>query len=125
MLTGSRFAPLVLLALLLAGCDDDGGLSVPLPHGGDPARGAQLIRHYGCGGCHIVPGIRGANGLVGPPLNMMGRRVYIAGVLRNTADNMTTWIEKPQQVVPGNAMPDMGISATDARDITSYLYTLQ
>ena len=51
---------------------------------GDPKRGAALIERYGCGACHTIPGINGANGLVGPPLNMMGRRIYIAGVLRNT-----------------------------------------
>ena len=37
--------------------------------GGDPSRGPQLIRSYGCGTCHTVSGVVGANGLVGPPLN--------------------------------------------------------
>lgn len=93
--------------------------------GGDPDRGAGLITQDGCGACHVVPGIAGADGLVGPPLTMMGRRIYLAGLLRNTPDNMMWWLRQPQQVVPGNAMPDMGLSARDARDIAAYLYTLR
>ncbi|HEX7969082.1 MAG TPA: cytochrome c oxidase assembly protein [Stellaceae bacterium] len=93
--------------------------------GGNPERGASLIRDYGCGACHVVPGIAGADGIVGPPLTMIGRRIYLAGLLRNTPDNMMTWLRQPQQVVPGNAMPDMGVTPQDARDIAAYLYTLR
>jgi cytochrome c2 len=93
--------------------------------GGDAEHGASLIRDYGCGACHIVPGIEGADGLVGPPLIMIGRRIYLAGLLRNTPANMMIWLENPQRIVPGNAMPDMGISPQAARDITAYLYTLR
>ena len=92
---------------------------------GDPKRGAALIERYGCGACHTIPGINGANGLVGPPLNMMGRRIYIAGVLRNTPDNMMRWIRDPQKIVPGNAMPEMGITEAEARDLAAFLETLR
>jgi cytochrome c1 len=54
----------------------------------------------------------------------MGRRVTIAGVLRNTPDNMIEWLRNPQAVVPHNAMPDMDLDERQARDITAYLYTL-
>ena len=50
-----------------------------------------------------------ATGLVGPPLVHMGSRIYIAGVLRNTPDNMIAWLRNPQAIVPGNAMPNMGL----------------
>jgi hypothetical protein len=30
--------------------------------GGDPQRGRMAIIAHGCGGCHVVPGIRGASG---------------------------------------------------------------
>lgn len=33
------------------------------------------------------------------------------------------WIRDPQAVVPGNVMPQMGLSERDTRDIAEYLYT--
>ena len=92
---------------------------------GNPAHGAALIRDYGCGSCHQIPGVANADGLVGPPLSNIGVRVYLAGILRNTPDNMEFWLRHPQQVVPGNVMPDMGMTPSDARDIAAYLYTLR
>lgn len=92
---------------------------------GDPDRGATLMGKFGCGACHTIPGIEGADGLVGPPLNHMGKRVYVAGVLRNTPDNMTAWLRDPQKIVPNNAMPDVGLDEQQARDVAAYLSTLQ
>lgn len=88
---------------------------------GDAERGAILIAKVGCGSCHIIPGIGGARGLVGPPLDHMGRRIFIAGLLRNTPENMVTWLTHPQRIVPGNAMPEMGLSSLDASDIAAFL----
>jgi cytochrome c2 len=93
--------------------------------GGDAGRGKQLIDKYGCGSCHVIPDIADGKGNVGPPLTHIGSRTYIAGVLRNSPDNLSLWISHPQQIVPGNAMPDMHISAEDAHDITAFLYTLK
>lgn len=92
---------------------------------GDPARGHDLIASVGCGACHVVPGVIGANGLVGPPLTDLGRRTMLAGVLPNTPPNLIRWIQTPQSVVPGNAMPNMELNDHDARDIAAYLYTLR
>lgn len=114
----------IALPLMLGGCD----LAESTPKEatfGNAARGAELIKEHGFGGCHIIPGIRRADGLVGPPLNHMGKRVYIAGLLRNTPTNMIKWLRDPQGVVPGNAMPDMGLSEDQARDIAAYLSTLE
>jgi cytochrome c2 len=83
------------------------------------------IRKYGCSGCHIIGGIEEARGLVGPPLDHFAYRVYIAGKLPNTPENLMRWIQRPQEVVPSNAMPDMGVSEKDSRDIAAYLYTLR
>ena len=114
-------------ALALAACDPpiDRYTTAQPPSGGNARHGAALIREYGCGECHIVPGIAGAEGLVGPPLTKLARRVYIAGVMRNSPDNLMAWLEDPQAVVPGNAMPRMGLDRDQARDITAYLYTLR
>lgn len=93
--------------------------------GGDPARGREAISRYGCSTCHTVPGVSGANGLVGPPLTQVASRVYLAGRLQNTPGNMIQWIRNPQGVDEKTAMPNLGVTDSDARDITSYLYTLK
>jgi cytochrome c2 len=93
--------------------------------GGNAERGTQRIAQYGCPACHTIPGVKNANGNVGPPLARIGDRTYIAGMLRNTPANLVRWIREPQAVIPGNAMPDMGVSEADARDIAAYLYTLR
>jgi cytochrome c len=92
--------------------------------GGEPARGKVAIKRYGCDGCHIIPGVHGWDGLIGPPLTQMAHRSYIAGVLPNTPDNMIRWIKHPPQVDHLTAMPDAGVTESDARDIAAYLYTL-
>jgi cytochrome c2 len=93
--------------------------------GGDARRGHHLVAELGCGGCHTIPGVRNARGNVGPPLIAFGDRRFIAGMLPNEPANLLRWIEHPQSVVPGNAMPEMGISEAQARDIAAYLYTLR
>lgn len=92
---------------------------------GNPRHGADLIVQTGCGACHAIRGIANAHGVVGPPLDNMGARTFIAGLLPNTRDNMVRWLEAPQRIVPGNAMPDMGLSAGDAADIAAYLERLK
>jgi cytochrome c len=93
--------------------------------GGDPERGRAAIARYGCATCHTIPGVRGADALVGPPLTQVASRSYIAGVLPNTPENMVRWIENPPQVDRLTAMPNLGVSDADARDIAGYLYTLK
>ena len=55
----------------------------------------------------------------------MAERTIIAGMLPNTPGNMIHWLEAPQSVVPGNAMPNMELDDHDARDIAAYLYSLR
>jgi len=121
-------ASLLLAGVMLARVDALGAADVATPQNapqGDARRGAVLISQFGCGTCHVVPGIGSATGNVGPPLSRIGDRAYIAGVLANTPENMERWLMKPQEVVPGNAMPDLGLSERDARDLTAYLDTLR
>jgi cytochrome c2 len=121
-------AALVATSTLAVSCGGSPETSAAPPQqmsSGDPQRGADLIVKYGCGTCHEVPGIKEADGLVGPPLDHFANRAYIAGVLPNSQDNLEKWIEHPQSIVPGNAMPDLGVSHHDAEDITAYLYTLR
>ncbi len=119
-----RLAIATALAVLVTACETARPESGPLRLAGNAQHGATLINNYGCGSCHMIPGIHGAGGLVGPPLIYWSRRTYIAGKLPNTPAYLMRWIMTPQAVVPGNAMPDMGVQPRDAADIAAYLYTI-
>ena len=93
--------------------------------GADIERGRNAIAVYGCGSCHVIPGIRNATGTVGPPLIMWSRRTYIAGKVPNTPEFLVRWIETPQAIEPGTAMPNLGVTEAQARDIAAYLYTIR
>lgn len=118
-------AAALLGCVVLAGC---GRNMTPSPwpeFSGDAARGAVLIREAGCGACHEIPGIPDAVGTVGPPLIHIGSRTAIAGLLPNTPDALVRWVRTPQAVLPGNAMPDPGLSVAQARDVAAYLHRLR
>jgi cytochrome c2 len=118
----------VFLFLFLAsvGCDRDTiAADANALTGGDAAKGAIAIRDHGCASCHTIPGIEGADSLVGPPLTRISQRTYLAGILQNTPENLVEWIQNPPKVDPQTAMPDMHLSEADARNIASYLYTLR
>ncbi len=126
----ARMAPAALfavaaLALGAAACETARASTRPLDVVGDAQRGKGLFDDYGCTSCHIIPGVADAGGTVGPPLIAWQRRTYIAGMLPNTPGYLVRWIMTPQQVVPGNAMPDMGVSQKDASDMAAYLYTIK
>ena len=123
---------LVLIAVFLLmsiACDRPSRTQVKrvamLTGGGDARLGRTDIRKYGCNTCHEISGVPGARGLIGPRLDGIGQRYYIAGELPNTPDNLMLWIEHPRQVEPHTAMPEMGVTEQDSRDIAAYLYTLR
>lgn len=99
--------------------------STQIVPGGNPRAGAQDIESFRCGSCHMIPGIKDADGLVGPPLMLFARRTYVGGELPNTPPNLIRWIENPSAVEPGTAMPTLGLNPQQARDVAAYLYTLR
>ncbi len=114
-----RAVALAAAGMLAAAC---GGAPLRVVQGGDAARGRAAIARYGCGACHVIPGMTDAAGNVGPPLTAFSRRVTIAGEIPNTADSLVAWIRTPQAIEPGSAMPDLGVDDRSARDIAAYLY---
>jgi len=92
---------------------------------GNPDAGKELIATFGCGACHTIPGVAGARGMVGPPLSRFAGRAYIAGEVPNTERSLIRWIMNPQSIEPGTAMPNLGVSQAQARDLAAYLYTLR
>jgi cytochrome c1 len=126
-MTRSLLIPVTVGFLIFGSCDsaEDRRAASAMTGGGDPYRGKAAISAYGCGTCHTVPGVKGADALVAPPLTRMGQRAYVAGVMKNTPANLIRWIQDPPAVDPMTAMPKLNVSESDARDIASYLYTLK
>jgi cytochrome c2 len=96
----------------------------PVSTGGDRGTGVQDVSRLGCGSCHTIPGIVGAHGRVGPSLEGIAGRSYIAGQLPNQPQNLEHWIQHPHSVHPDTLMPELGMSDAESRDIAAYLYSL-
>jgi mono/diheme cytochrome c family protein len=103
--------------------EDDAGWRELLRRG-DPETGAVLLDQFGCGSCHVVPGIRASQGRSGPPLTRWAERHFIAGELLNNPRELVRWLVDPQAVEPGTAMPDLGVTPDQALHMAAYLYTL-
>jgi cytochrome c2 len=115
-----------LVALALGACgESEVEKNARQMTGGDPGHGAVLVRKYGCNACHMIPGVPGAKGKVGPSLDGIASRVYLAGKLNNTPPNLIRWIRDPQGVQKGTAMPNMGVTEQEGRDLAAFLYTLR
>ena len=81
------------------------------------------MRRYGCGGCHTIPGVPGADGKVGPSLAKLRERVFIGGALRNSGRQAGALDRCSRSTSsPHAAMPATGISEAEARDVAAYLY---
>lgn len=93
--------------------------------GGDAAQGRAVVSARHCGVCHEIPRVTGATGVIGPPLDQLWRRSFIAGTLANTPDNLVRWIRDPHGVDPTTAMPVLGLDDRQARDVATFLYSLQ
>lgn len=113
------------LFLLTSGCT--GGRTeraYRVATGGTSESGRKIIESKKCGACHTIPGIRTARGRVAPPLYFFSQRSFVAGEVPNTVENLVKWVKAPQSIEPGTAMPNLGLSDQEARDVAAYLYTL-
>ena len=114
-----------LIAIMLIACNREPKQSAELTSGGNVTRGREAIERYGCNACHNIPGIPGPKGMVGPPLDHMASRSFIAGKLPNNPETMIDWLQNPPKYDPQAAMPNLGVTPADSRDISAYLYTLK
>ncbi|MDQ6802042.1 MAG: c-type cytochrome [Acidobacteriota bacterium] len=116
---------LAIALIVLAACNREQKQAGGLASAGNVNRGKEAIERYGCNACHIIPGISGPKGMVGPPLDHMASRSFIAGKLPNNSQTMIDWLQNPPKYDPQSAMPNLGVTPADGRDIAAYLYTLK
>jgi cytochrome c2 len=93
-------------------------------HAADANADAKSLMAAQCSACHTIPGVAGAYGDIGPSLKGIAKHPQIAGKLPNTQANMVRWLMHPQQVSPGSAMPELGLTQAQASEIAAYLATL-
>ena len=118
--------------VILGGCSDPQQAAEQNRHfgerrilNGDAAKGRELIAAVGCGTCHTIPGVPGAVGIVGPPLNRFAKRTYIAGAIPNEPAALVAWVRDAPSLVRQTAMPPFPLSYQEAVHIAAYLYTLR
>jgi len=109
-----------VVAAALAGC-----LPAGTGSGAAAAEGPLLLEQYGCGSCHVIPGVRRANGRIGPTLESFARHAYIAGEIPNHPDVLVRWIQHPSALVPDTLMPDQAVREEHARAMGAYLMKLR
>ncbi|MCT9000307.1 c-type cytochrome [Chelativorans intermedius] len=113
------------MPIVLAACNDADAPEEQRVLEGDAEAGRAAIAEVECGVCHRIPGVAGANGIVGPPLDSFGRRQLIAGVLPNRPGVLVRWVSDAPSLVPNTGMPQMPLDKKQARDVAAYLYTLR
>ncbi len=98
----------------------------PAPVPSDPRllRGRDVFLNAGCAACHSIRGLSQAN--IGPDLTLVGSRITLgAGLLPNTAGNMSGWIANPQSLKPRNLMPRSYLPPEDLHAVVDYLRSLE
>jgi len=121
----SRIVLVLALTTALAACRE----GEPSTHlriaDADASRGREVVARIGCGVCHTVPGIAGARGRVGPPLDGFAARSFIAGQIPNRPDLLMRFVRDAPSLAPATAMPDLPLSEAEARDVAAFLLTLR
>ena len=114
---------LALFCLLsaLSGCSSSSSRQAAMASAHPTA--PELMIQYGCPSCHVIPDVPGAVGKVGPSLDSLAQRTYLAGVLPNSPANLERWLMHPQSIHPGTAMPEMGVTRQDASIMSDFLQT--
>ncbi|CAN5327508.1 cytochrome c oxidase subunit II [soil metagenome] len=94
----------------------------PPPAEGDPEEGLAIVEAQ-CAACHAIEGTS-AQGQVGPALTGFANQELIADVIENTPENLAAWLDDPQAIKPGTAMPNLPLSEADIINLVTYLETL-
>jgi cytochrome c oxidase subunit II len=91
----------------------------PPPAEGDPEQGAQIFVQQ-CGVCHAHADTTAA-GQVAPDLTAYWQNPDIADVIENTPENLAAWLDDPQAIKPGTAMPNLPLSEAEIQHLVAFL----
>jgi cytochrome c1 len=83
------------------------------------------VRHR-CTMCHVIPGVPGNGGALGPSLAGVGNRETISnGTVPNDVGNLSAFIRKPTSLNPSSLMPSSGMTEAESDLLARYLMTLR
>ncbi len=100
----------------------DGQAAARIAAGGD---GERIFVSNLCVSCHTIRGTA-ANGTAGPDLTHVGSRTTLgAGVLKNDAAAMRSWLLDPQRYKPGSFMPRVPLTDAELAAVVAYLEGLK
>jgi cytochrome c2 len=122
------FAFLLLILAAACGARDQAPAAPPSATSGDPRveQGRALIRQYGCQACHVVPGVEGMRGAIGPSLAGIASRPSISsGTVQNTPANLARYVQNPTSLDPQSTMPPIAATDAEAEAIAAFLLTLR
>jgi mono/diheme cytochrome c family protein len=111
----------LLIALAMSACSPERGSGSQI---GDPDAGRRIVQRIDCGVCHVIPGVPGARGTLGPSLAGFARRELLAGIAPKRPDLLVRWVQDAPSIAPQTAMPPMPLTASEARDVVAFLGTL-
>jgi cytochrome c2 len=77
--------------------------------------GEELYNTRGCASCHEMQ-VAGC-----PDLTALKEDDKVAGVLDVTPENISKWLENPQEVKPGTAMPPSGLNEEQRLKLANWL----
>lgn len=126
-----RAALLVLLTFAIA-CNQREQAAAPQQRAAAPVadprveEGKTTIARYGCNVCHVIPGIEGGGGSLGPSLAGIASRPTLSeGAVQNTPQNLAQFVQDPASLNPQSSMPPIGITDAESEAIAAYLMTLK
>jgi cytochrome c oxidase subunit II len=95
------------------------------PQGSQAARGRRLFLASSCGNCHSIRGTP-ASADVGPDLTHVGSRTTLAALeIPNNPTDLGEWIERSQDIKPGNQMPNFALPPAQLHALVAYLEQLR
>lgn len=90
------------------------------------AQEGEAIFAQSCASCHAVESTPDTLGMAGPNLANFGNRNKLAAaILENDRESLKDWIMHPQDIKPGNLMPDLNINDDQAEALAEYLHSLK
>src|SRR5512133_939481 len=91
----------------------------------DAQQGERTFMAMPCGTCHTIDGTS-AQGKVGPNLTHLASRSVLAGATyENNTSNLTQWLTNPQDLKPGNHMPNLLTPPSAVNELVAFLQSLK